>query len=183
MLTIYEVKELVKLLEQTDIESVEVKDEQSRISIKRSIPGSQVTAIVQTEPISSSKTPGAIPAVVAPAVTGAQTAEQLVERAVVQEAPRSTAGDTIDSAQSHSANIQKIVSPMVGTFYAAPAVDAPPYVKVGDRVHSSSVVCIVEAMKLFNEIEAEVSGEIVQVLVENGQLVEPGQPLFMVKCD
>ncbi|MGE7270552.1 acetyl-CoA carboxylase biotin carboxyl carrier protein [Brevibacillus panacihumi] len=178
MLTIYEVKELVKLLEQTDIESVEVKDDQSRISIKRSLPGAQVTAIVQAEPVSSSKTPVAIPAVVAPAVTHAQT-----ERAVVQEAPRSTAGETVDSAQSHFANIQKIVSPMVGTFYAAPAVDAPPYVKVGDRVHASSVVCIVEAMKLFNEIEAEVSGEIVQVLVENGQLVEPGQPLFMVKLD
>ncbi|RNB81851.1 acetyl-CoA carboxylase biotin carboxyl carrier protein [Brevibacillus panacihumi] len=177
MLTIYEVKELVKLLEQTDIESVEVKDEQARISIKRSLPGAQLVARVQTEPISSSKSPVAFPAVVAPAVTHAQT-----ERAVVQESPRSTAEVAIDT-QNHSANIQKIVSPMVGTFYAAPAVDAPPYVKVGDRVHASSVVCIVEAMKLFNEIEAEVSGEIVQVLVENGQLVEPGQPLFLVKLD
>ena len=70
---------------------------------------------------------------------------------------------------------------MVGTFYAAPSPEDAPYVQVGDQVQPSTVVCIVEAMKLFNEIEAEVSGEIVEVLVEDGQLVEYGQPLFYVK--
>ena len=74
-----------------------------------------------------------------------------------------------------------ITSPMVGTFYAAPSPESPPYVKVGDKVTEESVVCIVEAMKLMNEIEAEVKGEIVEVLVENGQLVEYGQELFLVK--
>ncbi|MDP4127063.1 MAG: acetyl-CoA carboxylase biotin carboxyl carrier protein, partial [Bacillota bacterium] len=80
-------------------------------------------------------------------------------------------------------SIFKIVSPMVGTFYRAPGEDADPFVKIGDKVEKSTMVCILEAMKLFNEIEAEVRGEIVDVLVENGQLVEYGQPLFLVKTE
>lgn len=70
---------------------------------------------------------------------------------------------------------------MVGTFYEAPNPESDPYVKEGDKVSPDTVVCIVEAMKLMNELEAEVSGEIVEVLVENGELVEYGQPLFLVK--
>lgn len=72
---------------------------------------------------------------------------------------------------------------MVGTFYAAPAPDAPEYVSVGAKVTEKTIVCIVEAMKLMNEIEADVKGEIVEILVQNGQLVEYGQPLFLVKVD
>ena len=70
---------------------------------------------------------------------------------------------------------------MVGTFYKAPSPEADAYVKVGDKVSNNSVVCILEAMKLFNEIEAEVSGEIVEILVEDGEMVEFDQPLFRVK--
>lgn len=72
---------------------------------------------------------------------------------------------------------------MVGTFYQAPNPESPAYVKVGDKVGEESIVCIVEAMKLFNEIEAEVKGEIVEILVQDGQLVEYGQPLFLVKAE
>ena len=75
----------------------------------------------------------------------------------------------------------EIVSPMVGTLYRAPSPESDPYVNVGSKVTKDSIVCIVEAMKLFNEIEAEVNGEIVEILVENGELVEYGQPLFRVK--
>lgn len=167
MLTIYEIRELVKLLEQTDIESVEVKDEQSRIAIKRSVHG--------TVPVVVAK-----PTVVAPIV---KEPEKLV---VVKEAPTSRSAEPkVEPAKIdvNTENLHKITSPMVGTFYAAPAVDSPPYVIVGDKIHNTSIVCIVEAMKLFNEIEAEVKGEIVQILVENGQLVEQGQPLFLVKID
>jgi acetyl-CoA carboxylase biotin carboxyl carrier protein len=74
-----------------------------------------------------------------------------------------------------------IKSPIVGTFYAAASPEAQPFVKVGDAVQEGKVVCIVEAMKLMNEIEADVSGDIVRVLVENGQPVEYGQPLFAVR--
>lgn len=70
---------------------------------------------------------------------------------------------------------------MVGTFYQSPSPDSDVYVKVGSKVQPDTVVCIVEAMKLFNEIEAEVEGEIVEILVKDGQLVEYGQPLFLVK--
>lgn len=74
-----------------------------------------------------------------------------------------------------------IKAPMVGTFYKSPSPEADAYVKVGDKVSSSSVVCILEAMKLFNEIQAEVSGEIVEILVDDGEMVEYNQPLFRLK--
>lgn len=80
-------------------------------------------------------------------------------------------------------NITEIVSPMVGTFYRKPSPEAEAYVKIGDNVESNTTVCIVEAMKLFNEIEAEITGEISEILVEDGELVEYGQPLFKVKMD
>lgn len=78
-------------------------------------------------------------------------------------------------------DLHKITSPIVGTFYSAPAPDKDEYVKIGDRVSENTTVCIVEAMKLMNEIQAEVSGEVVKIYVENGQPVEYGQPLFGIK--
>jgi len=74
-----------------------------------------------------------------------------------------------------------IVSPMVGTFYRSPSPESPAYVEVGDDVHAGKVVCIIEAMKLFNEIEAEVKGTIEKILVETGQPVEYGQKLFLIR--
>ena len=76
---------------------------------------------------------------------------------------------------------QTVTSPLVGTFYAAPAEDSAPYVKVGDRVEKGQVLAIVEAMKLMNEIESEFSGEVVKILAENGKAVEYGQPLFVIR--
>ena len=77
----------------------------------------------------------------------------------------------------------EIVSPIVGTFYRAPAPDTEPYVKVGDHIQKDQVVCIVEAMKLMNEIQSEISGTIAEILVENAQPVEFGQVLFLIKPD
>ena len=76
---------------------------------------------------------------------------------------------------------KKILSPMVGTFYAQPAPDKPPHVSVGDTVKKGQIVCIIEAMKLMNEIESDVSGRIVKCLVNNEEMVEYGQPLFLVE--
>lgn len=90
------------------------------------------------------------------------------------------ASETLEEGDSDD-GLHKITSPIVGTFYRSPSPDKPPYVKEGDNVSADSVVCIVEAMKLMNEIQAEVSGEIVKVYVENGQPVEYGQPLFGIK--
>ena len=74
-----------------------------------------------------------------------------------------------------------VKSPIVGTFYTAPSPDAAPFVKVGDHVKAGQTICIIEAMKLMNEIEADAAGELAQVLVENGQPVEYGQPLFALR--
>ena len=89
-----------------------------------------------------------------------------------------TSGDSADKGVS---GMKKILSPMVGTFYAQPAPDKPPYVSVGDMVKKGQTVCIIEAMKLMNEIESEVEGKIIECLVENEEMVEFGQPLFLVE--
>ncbi|GIV50464.1 MAG: acetyl-CoA carboxylase, biotin carboxyl carrier protein [Candidatus Kapaibacterium sp.] len=86
-------------------------------------------------------------------------------------------------APAPSARTHTIVSPIVGTFYRAPAPDAEPFVKVGDHVVPGQTLCIVEAMKLMNEIESDVSGTVVKILVENGQPVEYNQPLFEIALD
>jgi acetyl-CoA carboxylase biotin carboxyl carrier protein len=100
-------------------------------------------------------------------------------------APALAAADKQGEAKSASdetegTDLAPIKSPMVGTFYSAPAPDAAPYVKVGDRVGKGTVVCIVEAMKLMNEIRSEADGRVVKILVENGQPVEYGQTLFLL---
>ena len=85
-----------------------------------------------------------------------------------------------EPAKADEAHIAVITSPIVGTFYTSANPESPPFVKVGDHVGPETTVCIVEAMKVFNQIQAEVSGKILAVLVENGQPVEFGQPLFKV---
>lgn len=104
------------------------------------------------------------PAVSAPIATTVQN------ETVTPETPTATDED-----------LHKITSPIVGTFYASPAPDKDAYVSLGDKVSENTTVCIVEAMKLMNEIQAEVSGEVVKIYVENGQPVEYGQPLFGIK--
>ncbi|MCU7556821.1 acetyl-CoA carboxylase biotin carboxyl carrier protein [Macrococcus capreoli] len=85
------------------------------------------------------------------------------------------------AAETVNETSKTINAPMVGTFYKSPSPESAPYVVVGDQVTPDSTVCILEAMKLFNEIQAEISGEIIEILVEDGQMVEYGQPLFKVK--
>lgn len=92
-----------------------------------------------------------------------------------------TKAETVSEVVAKEENLHQITSPIVGTFYSSPSPDKDPYVKEGSNVSADTVVCIVEAMKLMNEIQAEVSGEIVKIYVENGQPVEYGQPLFGIK--
>jgi acetyl-CoA carboxylase biotin carboxyl carrier protein len=92
---------------------------------------------------------------------------------------QSSTSQAVDSRSSE--DLQLVKSPIVGTYYEAPSPGAEPFVKVGTYVESGKVLCVVEAMKLMNEIEAEVSGEIIRVFVENGQPVEYGQPLFGIR--
>ncbi|WP_017755728.1 acetyl-CoA carboxylase biotin carboxyl carrier protein [Calidifontibacillus oryziterrae] len=172
MLKIQEIRELIRLMDQSSVNELTYEEDGCKVKLKKNN-GVSVSAVVP-EVVQA---PVAVPPVqAAPQVTqSAPKAEVKVEAAPVEVKEV--------SANVDDANLHKIVSPMVGTFYAAPSPEEADYVKVGDKVKANSVVCIVEAMKLFNEIEAEVEGEIVEVLVKNGQLVEYGQPLFLVKAE
>lgn len=108
--------------------------------------------------------------------TGVSSPPQEAAPSEAQDIPSASAGKEEDSTEG----LIVVKSPIVGTFYRASAPDKPPYVKVGDRIEVGSVVCIVEAMKLFNEIESEVSGKIVKVMVEDASPVEYDQVLFLV---
>lgn len=164
MFKISEIKELIKLLDQTSVHELEVENEGFRLSIRK--PGkTEVVAVQASQPAPVYSVPQAVPAV----------------QATPAPAPAETAAAPAPAKEDSDAGLHQIVSPMVGTFYSAPSPDSPSYVQVGDKVNEKSIVCILEAMKLMNELEAEVKGEIVKVLVENGQLVEYGQPLFLVK--
>ncbi|MBI3996493.1 MAG: acetyl-CoA carboxylase biotin carboxyl carrier protein [Candidatus Omnitrophica bacterium] len=106
---------------------------------------------------------------------------QLVEYVTGIPQPAQPAGGTRSTPPAEDSHRIVIKSPMVGTFYRAPAPDAPPFVEMGQDLEVGQVVCIIEAMKLMNEIKAEVSGRIAEVLVDNGSPVEFGQPLFVVE--
>ncbi|KAB7708806.1 acetyl-CoA carboxylase biotin carboxyl carrier protein [Bacillus aerolatus] len=163
---VQEIRELIKLVDQSSIEEFVFESEGSKVEMKKS---SGVTYSLAPQTAAVQEPVQAVPVQAVPATT---EENPIVQEAPVPEAPKSAAADE---------NLHKITSPMVGTFYQSPSPDADPYVKPGARVSADTVVCIVEAMKLFNEIEAEVNGEIVEILVKDGQLVEYGQPLFSVK--
>lgn len=165
MFKLSEIKELIKLVDQTSVQELEIENEGARLSIRK--PGKTEVVNVQAAPITHTYSQAPLQA--APQ----QQLPQTDQTAAPQEAPPAAT----------ARNLHQIVSPMVGTFYSSPSPEAAPFVKAGDRVHEKSIVCILEAMKLMNELEAEVNGEIVEVLVTNGQLVEFGQPLFLVKAE
>jgi len=164
MLKIQEIREIIKLVDQSSIEEFTYEHEGSKIKMKKkdAIVSKQAQQVVVSAPEQVAAPAPQAAAAPAPAAQSAQPKEE-------QAAP------AVDES------LHKITSPMVGTFYASSSPESDIYVTPGDKVQKDSVVCIVEAMKLFNEIEAEVKGEIVDVLVEVGQLVEYGQPLFLVK--
>ncbi|WP_124727208.1 acetyl-CoA carboxylase biotin carboxyl carrier protein [Staphylospora marina] len=166
----HEIRELIRLIDESSIEEFEIDNEGAKVVIKKAggreaVLQTPAPAVPQTAPV----TP-AVPPAPTPAVSSAPA-----------PAPEPKVESPAASDDLNDPTLHKIVSPMVGTFYRAPAPDADPYVKEGDTVDEKTIVCIVEAMKLMNEIEAECRGTIVKVLVENGQLVEYGQPLFLVK--
>ena len=167
MFKIQEIREIIKLVDSSSLDEFVYEAEGTRVKLK--------------------KTNGVVTQVVAPKVA----TETVVQQPVVKEveiskeqveatpAPVQPVAPKVEVAAAE--DLHKITSPMVGTFYQSPNPESPAFVKVGDQVDGETIVCIVEAMKLFNEIEAEVEGEIVEILVEDGQLVEYGQPLFLVK--
>ncbi|WP_286884420.1 acetyl-CoA carboxylase biotin carboxyl carrier protein [Aneurinibacillus sp. UBA3580] len=176
MLKIHEIREIIKLVDQSAITEFKIEEEGTKISIKKGTVASVSQVVAEPAPAPQAAPAPAPAAAPAPAPAPALKAETPAPQAV--PAPQAT---PVAVEEAEDTDLHKITSPMVGTFYKASEPGAAPFVQVGDKIKNDTVVCIVEAMKLFNEIEAEVSGEIVKVLVEDGQLVEYGQPLFLVK--
>jgi acetyl-CoA carboxylase biotin carboxyl carrier protein len=107
--------------------------------------------------------------------------EQVVMPTAAPPIQAASAATTVQEARSRNSGLKEIKSPMVGTFYRAPSPDVDPYVQVGDVIQKGDVLCIVEAMKLMNEVKAEIGGRVVEIAVENADAVEYGQVLFVVE--
>lgn len=158
MININDIKEMIKTVDQSSIETFKFEYEGMKMVMEKTSThrhhSQQVERVQAPEKIDS-----------APIVT-----EEEVKPA--------------DSAtKQRESDVHQVLAPMVGTFYSSSNPDVEPFVKIGTNVRENQVVCILEAMKLFNEIEAEVSGEIVEILVEDGELVEYGQPLFVINVN
>ena len=151
------VRDLIKLMAEHDLTEIELVEDKSTIRLKRD--SASVAAV-----------PMPVPAVVSASAHAPAPAAAAAPAAAPAAAKAPAAGEAIKS-------------PMVGTFYAAAGPDSPPFVKVGSHVDKDTVVCIIEAMKVFNEIKAETTGTVAKVLVQNGQGVEFNQPLFLLKAD
>ena len=157
-----QIQELIKLVNDSNIGEVTIEQKDFRVTIKQK--EEQITQVM-----------GSMPSV---------SYSQLPQQAPQQSLPSSSGGSSEKSESGSpqpSANTITIKSPMIGTFYRKAAPDKPNFVEMGDDVAPGKVVCIIEAMKLFNEIESEVSGKIVKVLVEDASPVEYDQPLFLVE--
>lgn len=154
---IKQIQELIKFVSKSGVNEVSIEQEDFKITIKTNQAPTYVTASI----------PAALPAA-APAPQPAAVAAPVPQA----EAPAPVA---------ETSNLITIKSPMIGTFYRSSSPDKPVFVNVGDEIKAGQVVCIIEAMKLFNEIESEISGRIVKVLVDNSQPVEYDQPLFLVE--
>ncbi|MDX1494962.1 MAG: acetyl-CoA carboxylase biotin carboxyl carrier protein [Longimicrobiales bacterium] len=152
------IERLIQALDASSVDSLEIERGGTKVRLSKTPP-------MTAAPIAM---PSAAPVAPAPAPS-----------APAGSAPAPDQGGGEEAAKPAS-NLEEITSPMVGTFYRAPAPDAPPYVEEGDRIKPGDTLCIIEAMKLMNELDAEISGKIVEVLVDNAQPVEFGQVLFRV---
>jgi acetyl-CoA carboxylase biotin carboxyl carrier protein len=155
-----QLERLLSFMSDHGLEEFEYAHGDLRIRLKKAIPQPSVAAPVLALPVAQAVAPQAVAAPVTP-----------------QAAPQAAAAP----AAAPAADEHIIKSPIVGTFYAGSSPEAGPFVRSGDFVEAGQTVCIIEAMKLMNEIEADVAGEIVRVLIENGQPVEYGEPLFAMR--
>ena len=163
MIDIRKLKELVRLMVENDLTELDLRDSEEQVTMRRPTAYSTPTIISPPQMAHVAPHPATAPPSAAHATHGNGSAPSVP--ATIEE----------------DANVLKIESPMVGTFYATPNPDSPAFVNVGAHVNPDTVVCIIEAMKIFNEIKAECTGTITKVLAKNGQAVEFGQPLFLVK--
>jgi len=157
---IREIRKIIELIKENELSEFELEEQDFRISIKRKT-GFEPQIITHTQQ------PAPSPGVVPPETGGNHPGEN--------SGPAPGNGDP-----AAEENLERITSPMVGTFYSSPAPDADPFIRTGAKVDPDTVVCIIEAMKVMNEITAEVRGTIRKILVENAAPVQFGQPLFLI---
>ena len=157
-----QIQELIKMINKSNIGEVSIEEKGFKLTIKQKEEPVQqlIAAPVQAQPMAMATAP----------IAAAQTSVSAAATDKPAKAAEAPAGNTVT-----------IKSPMIGTFYRSPSPDKPSFANVGDEVTPGKVVCIIEAMKLFNEIESEVSGKIIKVLVEDASPVEYDQPLFLVE--
>ena len=162
---IRKIKKLIELIEDSGVAEIEIREGEESVRISRTPSGGQAAPanIFMTQPGAAPAQPAPAPASPAPAAAPA-----------AEEAPAASEGEVIPSGHV-------IESPMVGTFYRAPSPGANPFVEVGQTVKEGDTLCIIEAMKMLNQIESDVAGVVKAILVENGQPVEYGQPLFVIE--
>lgn len=160
-------KDLVKLMVENDLTELDLQDEKETVTIRRGPQG----GVVNHSPVYYGGGGGGAPAAFAPAPAAHAPAA----------APASGAAPAAPKVADSDAGLIAIESPMVGTFYSAANPDSPPFAAAGTKITASTVVCLIEAMKVFNEIKAEKTGTIEKVLVKNGDAVEFGQKLFLVR--
>ena len=161
-----ELQELIEFINQTGLEEVKIETDKFKVSVKRSPENTMVAA----QPIQQYT-----PQVAQPIQ---QTTPQPIQQAPVTTPKAETKKE---EAPADTGNYITVKSPMIGTFYRSENPEAAPFVNVGDSIKEGATICIIEAMKLFNEIESDVSGKIVKVLVENATPVEYDQPLFLIE--
>ena len=159
MIDIRKLKELVRLMVANDLTELDLRDEQQQVTVKR---GGDQPPVIHQAPVA------AAPVAAAPAPAAA--------------APAAAAPPAAEAAPpSEDEGLVPIESPMVVTYYSKPSPEKPTFVNVGDTVGDDSTVCLIEAMKIFNEIKSGQSGTVAKILVENGDAVEFGQPLLLIK--
>ena len=159
-----ELRDLLGAISQTDITELSLKNDDFELTIRKDKGVVSVPQIVTASP----------------SVVETASPTTLVAPTPVTTPPASSAPETSSAPKVDDKKWVDITSPMVGTFYAAPAPDEDPFISVGDRINKGDTVCIIEAMKLMNEIEGEVSGQIMEIAVQNGEPVEFGQVLMRV---
>jgi acetyl-CoA carboxylase biotin carboxyl carrier protein len=155
------IERLIRVLDESTVDSLEIERGGTKVRLSKTPPVSATPMAMPMAPPPAAQGPAAAP----PPTSGGEVAP-------------SAAAD--EPASGSKGNLVDVTSPMVGTFYRAPAPDAPPYAEVGARIGEGDTLCIIEAMKLMNELESEISGTIAEVCVENAQPVEFGQVLFRV---
>ena len=173
------VQRLIRIVDESDIDTLEVSRFATKIRISKSPP--QAPGGGGAVPAAPPPAAGPGGAGSAPSPAGGASGGASAGGGSATEAPEEAAEE--EAAPGAGADLHEVTSPMVGTFYRAPAPDAPAYVEVGDRVEEGQTLCILEAMKLMNELDSEVSGVVREICVENAEPVEYGDVLFRIDTD